>query len=101
MRQIDTVSQSQPIAGRLAYAAIAGICGTLAMTSAMRLLVQELAPSERYPLPPREIVERMAPRCARAAAPEPTREQATMLAHFGYGAATGALLAALSDRPLP
>jgi hypothetical protein len=99
MRQIDTVSQSRPITGRLAYGAIAGICGTLAMTSAMRLLARELAPGERYPLPPREIVERMAPRSARAATPEPAREQATMLAHFGYGAVTGALLAALSDRP--
>jgi hypothetical protein len=90
MRQIDTVSQSRPITGRLAYGAIAGICGTLAMTSAMRLLARELAPGERYPLPPREIVERMAPRSAATVlAPanrHPGRRNALMVAaHVVWG----------------
>jgi len=69
------------------------------MTVAMRLMARRLPSSELYPLPPREIVERMAPWSVRAAVSEPALEQATTLAHFGYGAATGAAFAAFADKP--
>ena len=79
---------------RVLLGALAGIVGTAAMTSAMRLLHRRLPPSERYPLPPREIMERLIPDAGRTARSETGRQQATLVAHFGYGAAAGALYAA-------
>lgn len=74
---------------RLLLGAIAGIAGTVAMTAAMNRLYSRLPRSDQYPLPPREITERLAPI---------ERDDAIMdaatAAHHGYGAAAGALLAA-------
>jgi len=62
----------------------------------MRLLWRRLPPRQRYPLPPREIVEQILPERLRAHAGEDARRELTMAAHFGYGAATGALLPLLT-----
>ena len=86
---------------RLLFGAIAGVCATMAMTSGMRLLFGALGRKDRYPLPPRELTERLTP-----ARPHPDRgdpdaapQEATMAAHFVYGAATGALLPLVVPRP--
>src|SRR5687767_15180090 len=42
------------------FGAIAGMVGTMAMTSTMRRLHKKLPPKQRYPLPPREIVDAVA-----------------------------------------
>ena len=42
---------------RLLLGALAGIAGTFAMTSAARAMHRRLPAAERYPLPPREIIE--------------------------------------------
>ena len=88
---------------RLLLGALAGIAGTAAMTAAMRRLHRRLPKPDRYPLPPREIVERLLPQPGDAAPGEGARRDLTMAAHFGYGAATGALYALLrpSRGPLP
>jgi hypothetical protein len=85
---------------RLVLGAIAGIVGTAAMTASMRAMHKRLPRSERYALPPREIVERVLPE---EAAGERPLQIATMTAHFGYGAASGAVaaLSRLSREPLP
>jgi hypothetical protein len=44
---------------RILLGAIAGICGTALMTAAMRTLHRGLVDDARYPLPPREITERV------------------------------------------
>jgi hypothetical protein len=69
--------------------AIAGIVGTAAMTAAMRVLHRRLKPAERYPLPPREIIDQLLPEPA----PEQVRQTSTITSHFGYGAGMGALFA--------
>lgn len=69
--------------------AIAGIVGTAAMTSAMRGLHRHLPPTERYPLPPREIEERTL-----GVGGEGAAEDLTLLAHFGFGAGAGAAMTA-------
>jgi uncharacterized membrane protein YagU involved in acid resistance len=79
---------------RLVIGAIAGVVGTAAMTAAMRRLHRQLSPEEQYPLPPREITEAV----IGGAREETVRDQST-LAHFGFGAAAGALVAAV--RPMP
>lgn len=81
------------LATRLLIGGIAGFVATMAMTSTMRHLHRRLPGKERYPLPPRELVEE-ALEPPRAAAPD-----LTLAAHFAYGAGCGALLAAANARP--
>ena len=68
--------------------ALAGMAATMAMTAAMRRLHTRLPPHERYPLPPREIIDSTA-----LASDERGARTRTLLAHFGYGGLTGALFA--------
>lgn len=81
-----------PLRTRLLVGAIAGIVGTAAMTATMRRLRRALPADERYPLPPREITERVlpAPSSARTA-------DRTVASHFGFGAVAGALLTGLGN----
>ena len=83
---------------RLLLGALAGIAGTFAMTAAARAMHRALPPPERYPLPPREIMEGALPAPAKRTLGEQGRRSATLAAHFGYGAATGALYALLRPR---
>ena len=80
------------LGSRLVIGAIAGMVGTMAMTSAMRRLHARLPEEERYPLTPREIID---------SAGDPPNEAAkdlTTAAHFAYGAGCGALLAAADPK---
>jgi uncharacterized membrane protein YagU involved in acid resistance len=80
------------VTNRLLLGALAGIAATCAMTAAARAMHRRLPAAERYPLPPREIVESGLP-VAKRSLDEDGRQTNTMAAHFGYGAATGALYA--------
>jgi uncharacterized membrane protein YagU involved in acid resistance len=72
--------------------AIAGTLATVPMTLVMLTLHRRLPASRRYPLPPQEITVEMA---RRAGAKELAHGRkllgATLVSHFSYGAATGAL----------
>jgi uncharacterized membrane protein YagU involved in acid resistance len=81
------------LGSRLVIGAVAGFVGTMAMTSAMRRLHARLPAGERYPLTPREIVD------AAAGPPNEAAKDLTVVTHFLYGAACGALLAAAEPRP--
>jgi hypothetical protein len=76
--------------------ALAGISASLAMTAAMRRMFRLLPVAERYPLPPREIAERVVP----ADIEEADLHSATVTAHFGYGAMAGAIYALLPRRTI-
>ena len=78
---------------RVLYGAIAGFCATMAMTASMRLLERQLDEKDRYPLPPREITQDVSD-----TDPVDTAT-ATVLAHFGFGAAAGAFYGAMLRRP--
>lgn len=85
---------SEPrLSSRLILGALAGLTATTAMTAVMRRLHRELADGERYPLPPREITERLHPSAA-----EKNLRDESLVAHFAYGAATGALIASAGTR---
>jgi hypothetical protein len=86
------------ITNRLLVGALAGIAGTFAMTAAARAMHRALPAPERYPLPPREIIEGVLPGVARLRAEERGRQTTTLAAHFGYGAATGAMYALFRPR---
>jgi len=70
---------------RLLNGAIAGFCATMAMTAVMRMLDRQLNSRDRYPLPPREIVQETIDPDERSAA------TIAILSHFGFGAFAGAL----------
>lgn len=86
-----------PLASRLVLGAIAGFVATLPMSIAMRKLHGDLPTKERYPAPPRELIDSVT---AQAAPEEPARDL-TIAAHHLYGAATGALVAAVLPRAGP
>jgi len=81
------------LATRLLLGGISGFVATAAMTAAMIRLHRRLPERERYPLPPREIAERI------TGAPDEAVRDIAMAAHFLYGGACGALVAAV--RPTP
>jgi uncharacterized membrane protein YagU involved in acid resistance len=74
---------------RVVYGAVAGVAGTALMTIAMHWLWRRLPENERYPLPPREIIERTLPGAVDRHAGEQTRREMTLAAHFAFGAAAG------------
>jgi len=80
-----------PATNRILLGALAGIAATCAMTATARAMHRRLPVVERYPLPPREIVESSLPVSTKRSLDEHGRQTATIAAHFGYGAATGAL----------
>ena len=79
---------------RLLVGGIAGFAATLPMTIAMHRLHRLLPPAERYPLTPRELIDATATELS-----EPAARDTTLLAHFLYGAGSGAVVAALAPRP--
>ncbi|HEY5720955.1 MAG TPA: hypothetical protein VIT45_01405 [Allosphingosinicella sp.] len=86
------------LGSRLLIGGIAGFVGTMAMTAAMRRLHEKLPARERYPLPPREIVDATAEK-AGIDLPDEAAKDLTTAAHFAYGAVVGAMIGALNPRP--
>jgi uncharacterized membrane protein YagU involved in acid resistance len=83
-----------PASSRLLAGALGGLVGTAAMTAAMRRLHGRLHEGERYPLPPREILQSVAGWTdMERQAGEGELQDLTLGAHFAYGAAAGALYA--------
>ena len=81
------------LGSRLLIGALAGIAGTMAMSATDAPPAQaRCRRSERYPLPPREIVD------AALAPPDGPRPTSHLACHFAYGAGCGALLAAVNPR---
>ncbi|MGQ7791772.1 hypothetical protein ACUN0C_05110 [Faunimonas sp. B44] len=92
---------AEAMAGGALLGGLAGIAATAAMTVAMRRLWRELPARERYPLPPREITERLVDERLPGRRSEATLRHATVAAHFGFGAATGALFPLLFSTRSP
>jgi uncharacterized membrane protein YagU involved in acid resistance len=86
------------IGSRLLIGGIAGFVGTMAMTAAMRRMHARLPAKERYPLPPREIVDSAAEQSGIPLPAEVAKDVSTA-AHFAYGAAVGAVIGALNPTP--
>jgi uncharacterized membrane protein YagU involved in acid resistance len=96
----ESRSKEAPIAmGEAMLGMLAGIAGTVAMTVAMRSMFARLPKRERYPLPPREIVNQLLETRGTPDPAEETTARATTLAHFGYGALTGGIFAVACKRP--
>lgn len=86
----------------LTKGALAGFAATLPMSAVMLAAHEFLPPHERYPLPPSEIVSRVAEKVGvEEAAAGSDHKLLTTASHFAYGAATGALYAALPHQISP
>ncbi|MBV8685632.1 MAG: hypothetical protein JOZ90_07835 [Alphaproteobacteria bacterium] len=83
---------------RLLIGGIAGFAGTMAMTAAMRRLHRRLPEEERYPLTPREIVDSGSRQIGIPLAGDAAKD-VTTATHFLYGAAMGAVIAAMNPDP--
>ena len=83
--------------------AVAGFIATLPMSIVMLAGHRMLPHSERYPLPPEQITERMADRTGgEQARHNPLGDALTVLAHFSFGAGVGSLYTPLAKiSPLP
>lgn len=81
------------LATRLAIGGLAGFAATMAMTSVMARLHRRLPERERYPLPPREVTERVVD------GPDDAIRDTALAAHFLYGAACGLLVATIRPQP--
>lgn len=76
--------------------AVAGFIATLPMTIAMEWMHRQLPAQERYPLPPSEIVTVAEEVSIGEQLDEAPHMAATLVSHFAYGAAAGALYAPLA-----
>jgi len=84
---------------RILLGALAGLAATGPMTLAMKLMHKQLPPQEKYPLPPRQVLEGMAEAAGvNEHLDEEDRETATWVSHFAYGTLCGAAYGALSGR---
>ncbi len=75
---------------RIVLGGCAGIAATVAMTMAMRRLHPLLEDDQRYPLPPRQIIDQLG-----LGSEEKAASNRTVFGHLAYGALTGALFALL------
>jgi putative membrane protein len=102
MVQNQTATPTQPGLSWL-KGACAGFAGTLPMTIFMLLTQRFLPHRQRYDLPPEIITKELAHRAhVRYHMNKVGILGATLVSHFGYGAAMGALYSPLAKRlPLP
>jgi len=78
--------------------AVAGLVATAPMTASMTVMHQLLPEQEQYPLPPSEITAELTEEAGVASQLNETEHfELTMVNHFAYGAATGALYGPLAQ----
>jgi uncharacterized membrane protein YagU involved in acid resistance len=78
---------------------VAGIAATVPMSVVMELMHRQLPRRERYPLPPRRIIDSVVIRAGLdEEVDEVTRRELALLNHFAYGAAVGAAYGPIADR---
>ena len=84
----------------IANGALSGLAATVPMTLAMLAMHRRLPVQERYPLPPREVTERLATRVGAEhhLRSDSDRSAASYAAHFAFGAAAGAAFGPMGTR---
>lgn len=87
------------LVSELRNGAVAGLVATAPMSIAMKAMKEELPWYERYALPPRIITRKFGQKSGLMEdRNEPGESILTLLAHFGYGAAVGALYAPIAHK---
>lgn len=90
----------KPDASDVVVGAAAGVVATVPMTIVMEELHRVLPGEHEGPLPPREVTEGVFDRLngGRTDASEETLQQSTVLLHYGYGGAAGALFPLMAPK---
>jgi hypothetical protein len=97
-RELQRLGMPHPLSTGL----LSGLAATVPMTAVMELLHRQLPAGQRYPLPPRQISQRMTRKVGVEGELDEDEHFALALAsHFGYGAATGAIYGVVEDRVRP
>src|SRR5579859_6873863 len=87
------------LVSELRSGAVAGLVATAPMSVAMKMMKEELPWYERYASPPRIITRKFSQKTGiMEGRDEPKESTLTLLAHFGYGTAVGALYAPLAHK---
>jgi uncharacterized membrane protein YagU involved in acid resistance len=95
------LAAKSPAVQHFLLGAVGGLIATGPMTAFMKLMHRRLPWYERYPLPPRQITMRTAKSAGLYwRLNEPEAKGLTLLAHYSYGAAMGALYS-LAARQTP
>lgn len=85
---------------KLLIGALAGLIATIPMTVAMKLMHEALPEDENYPLPSREIVDKLTETAeVKQHLTESQKTNLTFASHFAYGATTGSLYPFLISEP--
>ncbi len=96
---MSDMNDREPILPLILKGGLAGFAATVPMTLVMVAGHSLLPWHEKYPLPPRQIVESVAEHAGvRKQTSETQRQAMTIAAHFGFGAATGGLYAPIASR---
>src|SRR5947209_14345884 len=103
MAQGQNIRMRQYGSSSLLRGALAGLVATLPMTLFMLLIHQLLPKWQQYALPPEEITDELAERAdLKKHMDKEQKVGAALVAHFGYGAAMGALYSIFTNViPLP
>ena len=81
---------------------LSGLAATVPMTAVMELLHRQLPARDRYPLPPREITQKLTREAGVERELDEGDQQALALAsHFAYGASCGAAYALIDEQLRP
>lgn len=84
---------------KLIIGVIAGLVATVPMTLAMKIMHRSLPPEEQHSLPPREVTMEIADEVGLGKhLSESQRRKFTIISHFAYGAAAGAVYAPLAGK---
>jgi hypothetical protein len=91
---------SEPLIRRTGKGAWAGFLATAPMTGVMAALFRRLPSREKHPLPPRQATQGALESIGlKEYLNEPERQATSLLFHFAYGLAAGALYTAAFQRP--
>ncbi|MDB5323047.1 MAG: hypothetical protein JWN40_4678 [Phycisphaerales bacterium] len=78
---------------------LSGLAATLPMTAVMEILHRALPAQERYPLPPRQITQRLTRKVGvEQELDESSKTGLTLVSHFAYGAAAGGVYAEVAGQ---
>jgi hypothetical protein len=102
-RELRWDNQDTHVASEILDGALGGLAATLPMTVVMLAIHRVLPRPQRYPLEPQLLTEKTARRLGLGRRlGRQQRQTISMLAHFGFGAAAGAVFGPLALRlPLP
>ena len=92
------VQHPEPLTARMMQGALAGLIATVPMSLTMIIMHQYLPSEQRHPLPPRQITDKVSHQL-RVDQFIDDAQARTLVSHFAYGAAAGAIYGGMVRQP--